>query len=166
MNIMNWNRVRMKFSRMKFGRKSGGFALPEVLCAIVILSLSLLASFSAMSYALTLTVETRNRMNDFSLVMQEEVAFNTWAEGYGTSTTPPPLGAGVRAVSEKVFLTDFTKGSSSVEGLAGGPLWLDITKFETSFDAAGKRPKRVMGSPVSILFNKADTADDANNTPK
>jgi prepilin-type N-terminal cleavage/methylation domain-containing protein len=77
-NFMNWNR-----RGTKFGHKSGGFALPEVLCAIVILSLSILASFSAMSYALTLTNEARNRMNDFSAAMKAGVTFNIWAEDYG-----------------------------------------------------------------------------------
>jgi prepilin-type N-terminal cleavage/methylation domain-containing protein len=106
---------------VKRGGKSGGFALPEVLCAIVILSLSLLASFSAMSYALTLTNEARNRMNDFSLLMREGVSFNTWAEYYGTHYFYPELYS-----SGKIGNDDHT-----VFGIPDQPR-LDATVVQTS----------------------------------
>jgi prepilin-type N-terminal cleavage/methylation domain-containing protein len=139
------------------GRGKGGFTLPEVLCAVIILSLSILASFSAMSYALTLTNEGRNRMNDFSLAMSHGVAFNIWAEDHANRTRPSPAGLQVRETSKRAEFNLAVGGSPKTAD--GGRLWLDVTAFETSFDA-GPGKKRLLSSPVFVIFSRALTADD------
>ena len=146
------------------GRKNRGFALPEVLCAIIILSLSILASFAAMSYALTLTNEGRGRMDDFSLIMRQGVAMNVWAEDKSQSRfSDKDVGEVWREA--KVF--DFTVGGSPVTAAGGGRLWLDMTEFKTSFDTAGTGKRRLMESPVFLIFSTAGTAsDDAYNFPE
>jgi hypothetical protein len=161
MNIMRkrpfWNRTEAGF---RHGR--GGFALPEVICAVIILSLSILASFSAMGYALTVTSEGRNRMNDFSLVLSHGVAFNIWAEDYANRTMPS--GAEIRETSRRARFDLTTDDGRSYSASGGGKLWLDVTMLETSFDKeAGK--KRILSSPIFIIFSRAFTADVPENTP-
>jgi prepilin-type N-terminal cleavage/methylation domain-containing protein len=151
----------MKF-RTNAGRKSGGFALPEVLCAIVILSLSILAAFSAMSYALTMTLEGRGRMDDFSAVMRQGVAVNVWAGDSGNRGTPP-ADPDVDEVSWEAKFSFFIDGDS-VTAKDGGDLWLDMTEFGMKPGAAAKK-SRLTETPVFIIFHTAKTADDDNNTP-
>jgi hypothetical protein len=110
-----------------------------------------------MSYALTLTNEGRNRMNDFSLVLRHGVAFNIWAEDYTGRERPFDVEPQVRETSRRAEFT--LSVDSSPKTADGGRLWLDVTAFETSFDA-GTGKKRVLSSPVFIIFSRALTADD------
>jgi prepilin-type N-terminal cleavage/methylation domain-containing protein len=141
---------RMKFWRMKFwmdvGRKSGGFALPEVLCAIVILSLSILAAFSAMSYALTLTVEGRGRMDDFSTVMRRGIA--VWAEDYGQGGTPPPDAAVHEVPWEAKFSFSVDGNSETLDG--GNNLYMTVFGMKPG---AAVRKTRLTEAPVFIMFH-------------
>ncbi|MDR1377049.1 MAG: prepilin-type N-terminal cleavage/methylation domain-containing protein [Synergistaceae bacterium] len=55
-------------------RKNKGFSIIEILCALVILILVILTTFSALDYALKITVASRNRMNAFATAEQMAVA--------------------------------------------------------------------------------------------
>jgi prepilin-type N-terminal cleavage/methylation domain-containing protein len=56
-----------------FSRKHKGFTLLEVLCAIVVLSFAILAAFAAIAYALTVTSESRGRMDAFAEIERAAV---------------------------------------------------------------------------------------------
>ncbi|MDR2174342.1 MAG: hypothetical protein LBO82_00200 [Synergistaceae bacterium] len=154
---MKWTDFKYKTD---FRHKNGGFALPEVLCAIIILSLSILASFSAMSYALALTNESRGRMDDFSMIMRHGVAVNVWAEtGDHKESEKPSTPKEIEEMWGKAEFS-FAVGGTAMKA-SGGRLWLDVTEFRTSFDTPGKR--RLMKSPVFVMFSTAKTADIPEN---
>jgi prepilin-type N-terminal cleavage/methylation domain-containing protein len=130
------------------GRKNKGFALPEVLCAIVILSLSILASFAAMSYALTLTNESRGRMKDFSEAMQYGVETSIWAEYEDGAMLPPNSHVG-KILWKPALSFEFQDDGGASVTIGGSHLKLDMTEFRVNSGSA----RRFVKAPVFIVFS-------------
>jgi prepilin-type N-terminal cleavage/methylation domain-containing protein len=67
----------MKFQRSFAAfraHKNKGFSLIEIICALVILVLVILVTFSVLNYALKITVASRSRMNAFAAAERTAVA--------------------------------------------------------------------------------------------
>ncbi|MDR3230970.1 MAG: prepilin-type N-terminal cleavage/methylation domain-containing protein [Synergistaceae bacterium] len=54
--------------------KNGGFTLPEVICALMILVTGVLAVISSIGYTLRVTLDVRSRMNAFATVEREGIS--------------------------------------------------------------------------------------------
>ncbi|GHS86134.1 hypothetical protein AGMMS49957_03730 [Synergistales bacterium] len=87
----------MKMKIYRIGAARRGFSLAEVLCAIVILTISVLASIATIGYALAVTTDNQIRMATYAQlerlalesIARNEVVSPDWVEGYAGGVNPP-----------------------------------------------------------------------------
>jgi prepilin-type N-terminal cleavage/methylation domain-containing protein len=131
---MNW---RFKKTSLAFyAHKNEGFSLMEVLCALVILVLVILATFAALDYALKITVASRSRMDAFATAERMAVA----ALARGKAEPDPRVD----------FSSTVINGTFSIDGVDQS-IEMEVVVYKEKLSA---KFDRLMKRPVFITFLK------------
>ncbi|GHV45445.1 hypothetical protein FACS1894204_04600 [Synergistales bacterium] len=111
--------MKMKIYRIGAARRA--FSLAEVICAIIILTIAVLASLATIGYALAITSDNQVRMKTYQQlerlalesVARNEVVSPDWVEGSGSSVSLLPIpapGGTSPAVGQSIPIIQSTAG--------------------------------------------------------
>jgi prepilin-type N-terminal cleavage/methylation domain-containing protein len=120
-------------------RKNKGFSLMEVLCALTVLALVILAAFAALNYTLKITVASRSRMEAFAAAERAAVASLALKKG----VSEPQIG----------FVRVPVNGTLSING-ANQPVRMEAFIYKEKESA---RLDRLMKRPAFITFLREKT---------